>query len=245
MSSISTAAIWCVNMLHPSRGFDLLTLKLDHSIGAGHRCLSLLSKAFNLAIRWGWRTTNPATGVPRHPERARTRYLTTDEYKRLAAALGALEADHPGGVAALRLLLLTGARLGEIVGARREWVDGNVLRLPDSKTGAKEIYLAPAAIEIIQTAPDTGGWLVGINSRPAGVWDRVLKLSGIKDLRIHDLRHSFASQALADGLTLAQIGELLGHKTAQTTKRYAHLVDDLRRSAATMVANSVAKKMRR
>jgi len=203
----------------------------------GNRCLSLLSKALNLAVKWGWRTDNPAKGGDRHPEKKRRRYLTPDEYRALGLALAALEAESPGGVAAIRVMLLTGARLGEIVGARREWLRDGVLHLPDSKTGEKDIHIPAAALAIIEATLPIDGSLVGIRSRPSKVWDKALTMAGITDLRLHDLRHSFASQALASGLTLPQIGELLGHKSTQTTKRYAHLEDELKKEAAGMVAD--------
>lgn len=227
-----------------------IELFMDYMAGKGapvqgNRCLSLLSKAFNLAVKWGWRADNPAKGVQRHPEAKRERYLTADEYRALAKALDGLESEHAASVAAIRLLMLTGARLGEIVRAKREWLDGDVLRLPDSKTGRKDIHLPPAAMAIIKATPAVDGWLVGICSRPSKVWAKAVLAAGLTDIRIHDLRHSFASEALADGMTLEQIGELLGHRSTQTTKRYAHLQDSLKRAAAVAVANRVTARMNR
>lgn len=208
-----------------------------------NRVLSLLSKAFNLSVKWKWRTDNPAKGVVRFKENKRERYLTEDEYRRLGAALNQMADKNPGGVAALKMLLLTGARLGEIVRARREWVFGNELRLPDSKTGRKVIYLSDAAMAVMESVPPIGGWLVGVCTRPTKLWAKALRMAGIDDLRIHDLRHSFASEALAEGFTLEQIGELLGHRSVQTTKRYAHLIDDLRRSAAVKMGGRLTNRI--
>ena len=140
-------------------------------------------------------------------------------------------------------ILLDQPTPGEIVRARREWLRDGVLYLPDSKTGEKEIHITPAALDIINATVPLEGSLVGIRSRPTKVWDKALERAEITDLRLHDLRHSFASQALASGLTLPQIGELLGHKSAQTTKRYAHLADELKKQAAKMVADRLMERL--
>lgn len=208
-----------------------------------NRVLSLLNKAFNLAIRWRWRADNPVKGVDRYKEVKRQRYLSADEYKRLAAAMTKAAETSPAAVAAIRLLILTGARLSEIVGARREWVVGDELRLPDSKTGKKIIHLSDAALAVIESVPDIDGYLVGLATRPTKVWNKILTAAGITDLRIHDLRHSFASEALAEGFTLDQIGEMLGHRSAQTTKRYAHLIDDMKKKAAAQMGGRMGQRM--
>lgn len=217
---------------------------MEESPIQANRCCALLSKAFNLAVKWRWRTDNPAKGADRYPENKRKRYLTREEYQRLAAALAKLEQESPGGVAAIRLLMLTGARLGEIVQARREWLRNGILYLPDSKTGEKEIHLPTVALDVLRRVEPLDGWLVGISSRPSKAWAKALRMAEITNLTIHDLRHSFASEALADGLTLDQIGELLGHKSTQTTKRYAHLIDEMRAKASAQVAERVAGRMR-
>lgn len=204
----------------------------------------MLSKAFSLAIKWGWRKDNPVRGVTLNPVKQRRRYLSKDEYARLAAAMDEVGKDAPRAIAAIRVLILTGARRNEIFKARREWLHGNILRLPDSKTGAKEIYIPDAALEIIQSIPPKNGWLLGTHAQPWRTWQKVLDKAGITDLRIHDLRHSFASEALSAGFTLSQIGELLGHRRAQTTMRYAHLQDEKRNEIASAVASQVASRMR-
>lgn len=144
-----------------------------------------------------------------------------------------MKTGNPYPSAAVKLLLLTGARRGEIVGL--QWQDVDVerkyLRLPDSKTGAKVILLNEAALEVIQSLPRVannlhvipgvrdGARLVGIDK----IWVRIRAAAGLHDVRLHDLRHSFASIAVGDGLSLPIIGALLGHKHAATTPRYAHL----------------------
>src|SRR6185312_8944359 len=131
---------------------------------------------------------------------------------------------------------------GEIWEARWDWLDGNVLRLPDSKTGAKPVYLPPEAMDVIDALPRTSGTITGIGP-PYKLWYKVRKAAGCPDLRLHDLRHSFASAGLAQGLSLAQIGELLGHASTQTTMRYAHLVEDAAHAAAAKTAGYVSANM--
>lgn len=211
-----------------------------------NRVWSLVSKMFNLAEGPGWRLrphdSNPVRGVARYPERKRRRYMKAPEAKAIAAALDREEADNPACVAFLRLLILTGARKGEIARARWEWLDGSVLRDPDSKTGERDIYLSPAAVAVLERLPRTSGTLTGIAS-PQKLWCKIRKEAGCPDLRMHDLRHSFASVALSLGLTLGQIGELLGHKSTQTTQRYAHLIEEHKQIAASRTADAIAQRM--
>lgn len=212
-----------------------------------NRVLQHASKLFNLAeIPWGYRTAaqgNPCKGIERFPERKRKRYMTPDEAQKIAAALDAHRAESPAAVAYIYLLILTGTRRGEIWDARWDWLDGNVLRLPDSKTGAKPVYLPPAAMDVIDALPRTDGTITGIGP-PYKLWYKVRKEAGCPDLRLHDLRHSFASAALAQGLTLEQIGELLGHASTQTTKRYAHLVETTAHAAAARTATAIVAEMK-
>jgi integrase len=203
----------------------------------------MLSKAFNLAIKWRWRKDNPVRGISLNPVGKRERYLSPDEYKRLSSAMDQMADVAPHAVAALRVIAMTGARRNEIMKAKRDWLDGNILRLPDSKTGKKEIYIPDAALKIIQSVPPRNGWLMGTHAQPWRTWQKILTIAGITDLRIHDLRHSFASEALSAGYSLSQIGGLLGHKRAQTTMRYAHLQNDKRNEAATKIADQVLSRM--
>lgn len=110
---------------------------------------------------------------------------------------------------------------------------------PDSKTGEKEIPIPPQAQAIIHATPDNGGWLCGISTRPNKAWYKAVKKAGLNDVRIHDLRHSFASVALKQGYTLSQIGALLGHSSTQTTQRYAHLDDKIKREAMNSIADGI------
>lgn len=210
---------------------------------AANRALATLSGAFAFAQhKLRWTTSNPCVGVPRAKEEKRRRYLTADEAQRVAAALDALEPQYPAHIAFIRLLILTGARLGEIAAARWEWLDGDVLRLPDSKTGAKAIHLAPAAMAVLEALPRTSGTLTGVTT-PQKIWEKVKERAGCEDVRLHDLRHSFASAALGAGLSLAQIGELLGHRNPATTHRYAHLVEEAAAVAARTATAAVVARM--
>lgn len=210
-----------------------------------NRVLAQLSTMFNFAIRpLEWSEKNPTKGVKRNKEEKRKRYMKGEEAAKIAELLDASAKDSPASVAFLYLLILTGARCGEIRNARWEWINGNVLSLPDSKTGAKNVYLPEPALDVLERLPKTSGTITGILS-PKKLWERVRKEAGCPDLRMHDLRHSFASAALASGLSLAQIGELLGHKSTQTTHRYAHLVEEAATAAATMAADRIMQGMKK
>lgn len=219
--------------------------------GAANRVLSLLSKMFNLAERWGLRPdhTNPCRHVERYAERKMERFLSGEELARLGAALVEAElngTEMPGAVAAVRLLALTGARAGEILSLRWEHVDlaGGCLRLPTSKTGRKVIHLNGPALAVLAELAQRGTgnpWVIGgakpsrplVNIRKP--WHRMRKAAGLPDVRLHDLRHSFASVAIAGGLSLPIIGALLGHTQPTTTARYAHLAADPLRAAAELI----------
>lgn len=224
-----------------------------------NRALAVLSKMLNLAEAWGLRddNTNPCRHVGKYRETKRERYLTNAELKRLGEALAKAEAanaESPYFIAAIRLLILTGARLAEITTLKWEHVDfeHHLLRLPDSKTGQKEIVLNNAALDILRNVPRTMGnphVIVGgrdgqhlVNMK--GPWGRLRQEAGLDGLRIHDLRHSFASVAAGMGESLPVIGKLLGHTQAQTTARYAHLQMDPLRAASNAVGASIASAMK-
>ena len=210
-----------------------------------NRLLALLSKMFNFAHRpLEWSEKNPCKGVRRYKETKRRRYMQGEEAAKIAELLDAEAKSNPASVAFLYLLILTGARCGEIATARWDWVRGNAIHLPDSKTGEKVVYLPQPAMEVLDRLPRTSGTITGIQS-PKKLWEKVRTAAGCADLRMHDLRHSFASAALAAGLSLSQIGELLGHKSTQTTKRYAHLVEEAAQAAATMAADRIVMGMKK
>lgn len=206
--------------------------------GAANRCVAILSKMFNLAEFWGWRpeNSNPCRLVSKYPENPRQRFLSEDEFQRLGEVLSTAENDgleSPYAIAAIRLLLLTGARLSEILTLRWKWVDleRGFLMLPDSKTGQKAIFLNNAAKDILKDLPRmSGNPFVIAGSKPGErlinlqrPWKRIRERASLSDVRIHDLRHSFASVAASNGASLPLIGQLLGHTQPRTTQRYAHL----------------------
>lgn len=208
-----------------------------------NRLLALLSKMFNMAVApFKWVDHSPCKGVVRYKEEKRRRYMKGEEAANIAALLNAAVADNPASVAFIYLLILTGARKSEIANAKWEHLDGSVLRLPESKTGFRQIFLPEIALQVLGRLPRTGGTITGIAS-PKKLWERIRKEAGAPDLKLHDLRHSFASTAISAGISLAQIGELLGHANTQTTKRYAHLVEEAALSAAETTASKIAAAM--
>ena len=263
-----------------------------------NRTVALLSKMMNLAEVWGWRPngSNPCRHLGKYKEKKRERYLSERELQLLGQALRELEQPspepmrvvhsvgrdgkkrtihvkvepvYPPAILALRLLLLTGARLGEVLTLKWEYADleRQVVRLPDSKTGAKVIVLGPPVVKLLSEAPRKKGspWVCPGERGPGHIRDlngpwRRLKAKvdeiqdkeqaegtleekdrvNVSDLRIHDLRHSFASVGAADGLSLPTIGALLGHTQAATTQRYAHLANDPLRQAAGIISGHIA-----
>lgn len=209
-----------------------------------NRIRALLSHMFT----WAEIDPNPCKKVPRFRERQRRRYLTPEEYERLAKALEQHEAQYPGAVAFLKLLMLLGCRSGELLKAKRAWLKNGILTLPEhktsDKTGPKEIYFPPEALAIVQSLPPRRGWLLGFQTRPTIAIDAIFETAELEDFVVHDLRHSYASEALSNGFTLDQIGELLGHVDVQTTRRYAHLVRAKKHAAAEEIAAHMAQRMR-
>jgi integrase len=199
------------------------------------------------ALRFRRKGSNPCRGMPRFKREAVERYLSPLEYGRLGAALRAAEETRPIEVAIVRLLLFTGARVSEIRDLQWAWVKPPHLALPDSKTGPKIIWLNSHARAILATQPVRESCpFVFPNRRGSGAqsieqwWLRLRKRCGMPDLRLHDLRHSFASTAIAGNVPLAMIGKLLGHALPETTAKYAHLSDDVIGDAAKRISGSLA-----
>ena len=224
--------------------------------GHANRTLGVLSRMLTLAEVWEMRPegVNPCRFVKKYPERKRERFLSDDEYRRLGAALRDAEREgfaSSAAIAAVRLLMLTGCRSGEILSLRWEDVDldRGELRLPDSKTGARIVHLGDPAIEVlrgIQRREDSPWVIPGLKRGTHlaflhGPWRLILERAGIRNLRIHDLRHSFASGGLLVGEGLPMIGKLLGHNKVQTTARYAHLANDPIKSAANRISSRIAE----
>ena len=222
---------------------------------AANRAVYLLARILDMAEDEGLRPrgANPCRSIEKFRERPHERFLSEDELRRLGRVLEAAAGGGGGvsaaAVAAIRLLVLTGCRRSEILGLRWEHVDlaTGELCLPDSKTGARLVPLSPAAAEVIAELPRIPGSPWVIAGRKAGArlrnlqypWEILRAQAGLDDVRIHDLRHSFASRALALGETLPMIGELLGHRRVRTTARYAHLALDSVKISASRVAGSI------
>ena len=218
-----------------------------------NRTLGVISKMMNQAEAWGLRPdrSNPCYHVRKYKERKRERFLSPDELARLGGALDEEEADAPSAVTAFRLLLYTGARLSEIQTLKWEYVRGNRIHLPDSKTGAKTIPLNGPALEVLAGAKRVEGNPYVIVGAGEGMhltdlqkpWRRVRNTAGLDDVRIHDLRHTFASEAVMGGESLPMVGKILGHTQTQTTARYAHLADDPLQGASERIATSLKQAM--
>ena len=223
-----------------------------------NRTLGVLSKMFNLAELWGLRPdgSNPCLHVKRFREDKRERFLSADEFNRLGRVLDEISEDGSetrSAVAAVRLLMLTGRRLSEIRKLRWEHIDLDAgdLRLPDGKTGGRAVPLAPSAMRLLAALPrdPDNPWAIA-GRRPGShltdlqhPWRRIRARAGLDDLRIHDLRHSFASRALALGEGLPMIGKLLGHTQVQTTARYAHLARDTVKASAARIGDSIGRDL--
>lgn len=250
-----------------------------------NRVVALLSAAYGFGVKEGLLpedSRNPAAGIDKFRENGRQRYLSTDEMKRLGRSLALAESEglpwllndgakvkhrpkatveviDTHAAAAIRLILLTGARLREILHLQWSQVDieRGLLLLPDSKTGQKAIVIGAAPIDVLKALERVGPYVIPgrlqvIDGKPLWrpradlkrPWARVSQHAGIPDVRIHDLRHSFASIGAGAGLGLPVIGALLGHADASTTQRYAHLDADPLHRAASAISESIAENLR-
>jgi integrase len=221
--------------------------------GAANRTISLLSKMMGCAVDWGMRPDNPALRIKKYPEHRKDRFLDMDEVQRLVVALTMAENEEtetPDIVVCFRLLLLTGLRLGEVRDLPWENVDLNrmTIRLTDSKTGARIVPLNSQAVAVLEKhqATKSGHYVIrslSEHGRPSlgKPWQRIRKRAKIDDTaNIHCLRHTFASWAVMGGLSLAQTGALLGHKSSQTTLRYADHLTEAVREYSQRTANLIA-----
>ncbi|MBL4695547.1 MAG: tyrosine-type recombinase/integrase [Rhizobiaceae bacterium] len=235
--------------------------------GTAARTVRLLGGIFTYAVNQGYIDSNPRLGVKIFKDRSMDRFLTETEMDRLGEAL--IEAEtiglpwqlkdgsksnddqrvimSPHVTGAIRLLILTGCRLREILHLKWSEVDFErlILNLPDSKTGRKTVYLSVGAVEVLNALPRIGTYVVlgrdpdqprSDLKRP---WKRIADHAGLEGVRLHDLRHTFASQGAASGMSLQMIGALLGHKSPETTARYAHLTDDPLRRALNEMSGAI------
>jgi integrase len=238
-----------------------------------NRALAVISAVFNWSDPDG---KNPAKGIERFREDGRERFLTTEEMRRLGAAMreaetiGLLHSPSTSkhapkdktrtiygvhAVGAIRLLMLTGCRLREILDLEWSHVDAErgLLFLPDSKTGRKTVVLSSFAQDALTALPCVGRYVIA--GRDAGTkreqpradikkpWSAICARAGLEGLRIHDLRHSFASVGAGSGLGLSVVGDLLGHTDSKTTARYAHIAAEASRRAAEAIAGQIAAAM--
>ncbi|MYF69594.1 MAG: site-specific integrase [Proteobacteria bacterium] len=234
-------------------------LALQHELhdrpAVANSTVQVLSQLCRKARQWGLAPEggDPCRAVRKYKLRRRDRHLTRDEYRRLGQALRDGEADgdiSAPAAAALRLLVLTGCRRDEILTLRWDDVDlhARELRLRDSKSGPCMVALTPAVEAVLDGIRRIRGnpWVIvgevsGSRLKTLKTtWRRVKLRAGLKDVRLHDLRHSYATRALALGESLTMIGKLLNHAQMQSTARYAHVMDDAEKAAAARVGDRIA-----
>ena len=195
---------------------------LRHIPYDANRCIEIISKMFSLAEMWGLRPdgSTPRKHIKKYTEEKRERFLSPAELKRVGEVLREVENEGievPSAITAVRLLILSGCRLNEIMTLKWDHVDieSRELRLPDSKTGAKVVHLGRPAIEVLEKIQrvEKNPWVI-VGTKPGArltdlqpFWQRVRARAGLKDVRIHDLRHTFASTAVASGQGLPMIGK--------------------------------------
>lgn len=239
---------------------EITNLLADTKGTKGNRILQMLKSAFNQAEIWGLRpdNSNPCKRIKKQPERMRRRYLARPEVNKLLDACDEFGLNEMRWrfTQMIKLLLFTGARRGEIMAARWDWLDTRnaVLIIPADhhKTGSdgheRTIHLNNPAMEVLSQLRkrSTSDWIIqGRGNGPligaAKMWRQLLDVAGIKDLHIHDLRHTFAAMGVTAGLSMVQIGGLLGHASPVTTSRYAHLIDETAAASAAKVAAQIKK----
>ena len=239
-------------------GLEEWRLKMKERPGQANKVLSLLSAMFGQAMRWGWCEKNPVKGVGRYPENKQERYLNQEEMGRLMVALDA----HKGYPAAdaLRLIVLTGARKGEALNAT--WGQFNlksgIWTKPSHMTKQKKTEHLPLSVETLgfieklyerateeQETVDQNSYVFpgALEGEPLKninkFWSKICREAHLKSVRIHDLRHTYASYLVSSGLSLPIIGKLLGHTQAGTTHRYAHLANETLREATNVFGDNI------
>ena len=223
--------------------FDSMHLKP----GAANRSLPLLSTIMQQAEIYGFRPegSNPCVKIKRYRLKVRECFLMPQQIQKLGQVLSAHEKRYRHQVALIRLLVLTGCRKGEILNLQWSFYRDGHLHLPDSKTGAKIIYLSTPARQILDNLPrGRSRWV--FPGRKHGkpllevlLWRQVRKQAGLEHVRLHDLRHSYASTAIGHGVDLRTVGALLGHQDNNTTLKYVHLCDDAVLASVQVVGDAI------
>ena len=218
-----------------------------------NRALPVLSRMMKYAEQLGYRgqRSNPCRNMTCYSRPPKERFLSAVEYRRLTSVLAEEEGQQPDVVAAIRLLVFTGARVSEVLTLRWEHVKAPRLQLPDSKTGPKIVYLNSQAQAVLRglEARRRGDWVFpsprgdGPRGSIVVAWGKLRRAAALPDVRLHDLRHSFASVAINQGISLVLIGRLLGHALIETTSRYAHLEDRSISEAAVRISRSLGTAM--
>lgn len=219
--------------------------------GGANRTLDVLRQILTHALECGYLTANPADGVKRNRRPNFTRFLSRSEIGRLHTALDAHRGRESGRQQAeiIRLLLLTGCRKGELVNLRWSEIDGDILRLRDSKTGPRTVFLGAHARAILSCQPRTSSAYVfpspsdssKARTSELSLWRKVRREAGIEDVRLHDLRHTFASHAVIQNVPLPVVSRLLGHAATRMTLRYAHVGDREVEAAAERIGTAMTK----
>ncbi len=267
-SSLKTHDIYMRNRLMPAFG-RLRLDAIDHARvsawfdaasadrpGAANRALEILCAMLATARQWGElgeHVPDPCANISKNQRRQVARFLGRDELERLGAVLDRHAADRPWPVAATRLLTLTGARLSEVLNLQWEEIgelsrNDASARLEDSKTGPRTLWLGPEAVAVLAALPRRDGQARVFpedltTSRLYTFWVGVREEAGLRGVRIHDTRHTYASQGVMNGVGLTAVGKLLGHRKRATTAIYAHLDDAALRNAAAQAATVIARAM--
>ena len=218
--------------------------------GLANRAMPVLSTMMRMAELWGYRrhNSNPCRNAKRYRMEPKARFLAADEMARLNAVLTRDEFYCPQAVAVIRLLMLTGCRFGEVVSLEWDWIRGKRIHLSDAKSGPRTVWLSSAARAVIDAIPRYGPDCPFLfPARPPtryidnfdSQWNRIRSEAGLPGLRIHDLRHSWASTAARNGVDMVTIAKLLGHALVETTERYVHLSDRSVADAADRVSSRI------
>lgn len=211
--------------------------------GGANRALEVLMSILEFAVLCGHIDVNPAKGIKKNPKKTLNRFLSVEEIRRLSRVLAQAEKEGPfqkQSADIVRLLLLTGCRHREITHLRWDMIQGDTIKFPDTKTGPREVHLTSKARNLIKAQPRTGSpWVFPSKrnpNRPRNTvhefWVDIRKRADIEDVRVHDLRHTFASHAVIKGVSVPMVSKLLGHRKTAMTLRYTHVADKDAEAAA-------------